>query len=389
MRIMFVVPSINLETGGTSKATLTLAKELVTRGQQVEIFTTCWPNLQMQTSHQLEQDGVLIRVFPASTLPGLRHVPYSRLLLQAVRNELKRFDFFLAASLWNPLISSTMAIFRQNNVPYAVSPHGMLDPLVFARHRLLKSCWAAFWERRNVEAANLIIFNSRREQAKAKNKGWNLRRMLVIPHSIDLSAGRALPPRNQLDQTYSALAGKQVVAFVGRINWVKNIDLLIAAAALLCNRGEPVALVCAGPDSEGYQAQLERIAREFGIEENVLFTGMLQGDKLQAVFARADVVALVSRKENFGLSAAEALAAGIPIVLSDGVDMGEAWPSPPVWRVEQNASSIADGLSAALEYARLNGLPAETARNLASREWNASHCDRLIGSFESLLAERS
>ena len=386
MRIMFVVPSINLETGGTSKATLTLARELVAKGQQVEIFTTCWPNLQMQTCCSIEQDGVPIRIFPATTLPGLGHVPYSRSLLRAVRNELDHFDFFLAASLWNPLISHTMMLFRRYQVRYAVSPHGMLDPLVFARHRFLKSCWAAFWERRNVEEADLLIFNSQREEDKARTKGWHLRRSVVIPHSIDLSAGDVMPSANLLDLEYPALKGRKVVAFVGRINWVKNLDRLIAAIALIRKTGVDVALVCAGPDSDGYQKQLERIAEDLGIGSSVIFTGMLHGEKLRSVFARADIVSLVSRKENFGLSAAEALAAGVPVVLSDGVDMGEDWPTPPVWRVKQDERSIANGILAALEYAHGAGTPVEAARELAQREWGTSHSDRLIGSFESVLA---
>jgi glycosyltransferase involved in cell wall biosynthesis len=217
-------------------------------------------------------------------------------------------------------------------------------------------------------------------------KGWQLRRSVVIPHSIDLSAGHEMPSRNHLEQEYPTLVGKQVVAFIGRINWVKNLDCLIAAVGLIHKEGFNIALVCAGPDSEGYQKQLERIAADLGISSSVLFTGMLHGEQLQSVFARADVVSLVSRKENFGLSAAEALAAGVPIVLSDGVDMGEDWPTPPVWRVKQDERSIADGLLAALEYARSAGTPTKAARDLAQREWGTSHSDLLIGSFESVLA---
>ncbi len=389
MRIMFVVPSINLETGGTSKATLTLAKDLIGRGQQVEIYTTCWPNLQMQVGESIDQEGIPIRIFPATTIPGLDHVPYSRALLRAIRSDLMRFDVFLAASLWNPLITHAMAVFRKNRVPYAVMPHGMMDPLVFARHRFMKSCWAAMWEQRNIEDADLIIFNSHREEAKARTKGWRLRRTVILPHSIDLSIGQILPSRKQLEQRYPCLIDKQVVAFVGRINWVKNLDLLIKAVAQLCKNDLNVALVCAGPDTDGYQPRLERLARDLNISDRVLFTGMLHGEQLQSVFARADVVSLVSQKENFGLSAAEALAAGIPIVLSDGVDMGEDWTSPPVWRVSQDEISIANGLAAALHYARTTGLPTESALDLARREWGKSHSDRLIGSFESVLSSQS
>jgi glycosyltransferase involved in cell wall biosynthesis len=99
-------------------------------------------------------------------------------------------------------------------------------------------------------------------------------------------------------------------------------------------------------------------------------------------------VALVSRKENFGMSAAEALSAGIPIVLSDGVDMGKHWSAPPVWRVEQNVESIAQGLIAALTYARETGAPCLAARQLADVEWKRLRIETLIEAYQTILDER-
>lgn len=127
-------------------------------------------------------------------------------------------------------------------------------------------------------------------------------------------------------------------------------------------------------------------ARE--IAEHVVFTGLLESDALKAVYARADVVALVSRKENFGLAAAEALSAGVPVVLSDGVDMGQHWTAPPVWRVAQNVGAIAGGLAAALAYANETGVPCASARHLADREWGTSATERLSEAYESILAAR-
>ena len=381
---MLVVPSINRETGGPAKSNLSLATDLNRLGHHVEIFSTDWPAAQAEEEKVIEQDGVTIRLFPATNIPGLGHVPYSRGLIRAVRSEMGRFDFFHVASLWNPLVSHTIKILRRRRVPYAVTAHGMMDPVVFARNRILKSLWAWLWERSNVEGATLVIFNSRREEAKAKSKGWRMRRTLVVPHSINLSAGLNLPPRNQLEQSYPSLIGKTVVAFIGRVNWVKNIDLLIAAIAHLRKQGLNVALVCAGPDSDDYQKVLESLAIELGVREHILFTGMLEDAELQAVFARADVAALISKKENFGLSAAEALGAGIPVVLSDGVDMGENWTAPPVWRVEQDERAIAAGISAALDCSQKTGLPGQLARELACREFDVKNHVQLAQTLESI-----
>jgi len=378
---------MNLITGGPAKSDMKLALNLAELGHEVEVFSTWWPHIKMPCDTMSEQNRVLLRLFPITTIPGLAHLPYSYALLRAVREEFGRFDICHAFSLWNPLISHTMTLFRQQQVPYALTPHGMMDPVVFARHRAFKWCWARLWERRNVEAADLIQFTSERERTKAERQGWHLRKTLVLPHSIEVSKGQNLPPRTQLEQTYPQLVEKEVIAFVGRINWVKNLDLLIQAVAILRKEGRNVALVCAGPDSDNHQTYLERKAEALGIGDLVLFTGFLEGAALRAVFGRADVVALVSRKENFGLSAAEALAEGIPVVLSNGVDMGEHWTAPPVWRAEETATSIADGLGRALSYSRRVGLPAREARELAQREWGTSSVSGLVKSYERIIAE--
>ncbi|WP_295436366.1 glycosyltransferase [uncultured Thiodictyon sp.] len=386
MRILHVLPSINPVTGGPAKSVLLQLKGLARLGHYVELFTTNWPEIDGDAVEQvLEQDGVIVRVFPATQLWPLTQVPYSRGLIASVREARGRFDIYIASSLWNPLITHTLALYRRYGLPYSIYCHGMLDPVVFARHRVGKWVWAQLWERRNVEEAELIYFTTAGERQKAQAQGWRLRRPFVMAIDVDVSVGLTLPPRTRLERDYPWLAGKDVVAFVGRINWVKNLDLLVSALEQVRRLGRDAVLLCVGPDSDGSRKVLERQALELGIADKVAFTGLLMGEDLMAVYARADVVALVSRKENFGLAAAEALAAGVPVVLSDGVDMGPDWVAPPVWRVRQNVGSIAEGLIGALIYAQETGAPSATARQLAQREWGASQIQSLADAYEAIV----
>ncbi len=389
MRILHVLPSINPATGGPAKSIPLQLRALARLGHHVEMYTTNWPNIDTpEMGTAVEQDGVIVSRFPATPIWPLRHVPYSRPLIAAVQAARHNFDFYRASSLWNPLITHTMALFRRYQLPYAITCHGMLDPLVFARHRAAKWCWGQAFERDNVEAAELIHFTSEQERDKALRCGWRLRRTLVMPINVDIDAGLNLPQRSVLETDYPQLAGKELIVFVGRINWVKNLDLLVSALAQVRGCGRDALLLCVGPDSDNHRARLEQQAIELGIAQHLVFTGLLEGEALKAVFARADVVALVSRKENFGLAAAEALAAGVPVVLSDGVDMGKDWVAPPVWRVAQNPESIAQGLVAALRHSRQVGIPCPSALALAQREWGASPVGKLANLFEEVLAER-
>ena len=129
MRVLHVLPSINPVTGGTVTATLLQTAGLARLGHEVELFTTRWPAFETDKS-TFEHDGVKVRVFPASTNWPLGHVPYSRDLIAAVRDACGGFDMYHAHSLWNPLITRATNIFRAAGLPYAISCHGMLDPVV-------------------------------------------------------------------------------------------------------------------------------------------------------------------------------------------------------------------------------------------------------------------
>jgi glycosyltransferase involved in cell wall biosynthesis len=389
MRILHVLPSINSVTGGPSKSIPLQLKGLARLGHHVEMYTTNWPLIEPAGSVRvLEQDGVIVRVFAATPIPLLSHVPYSRGLIAALLAARNGFDMYHASSLWNPLITHAMTLFRRYGLPYAITTHGMLDPLVFARHRFAKWCWGQALERANVEGAEGIQFTSAHEMQKALLCGWQIRRKLVMAINVDTAAGLDLPHRSRLETDYPQLKGKELILFVGRINWVKNLDLLVAALARVREGGRDAVLLCVGPDSDDHRAELEKQAAGLGVGGQVIFTDLLEKDALKAAFARADIAALVSRKENFGLAAAEALSAGVPVVLSDGVDMGEGWGAPPVWRVAQNPESIAQGLSAALAYSRDSGVPCAAARQLAALEWGESPIMKLEDMYKSILEAR-
>ena len=271
MRILHVLPSLNRITGGPANSIPLQLRALARLGHYVEMFTTEWPEFDTGPAERVwEQSGVIVRVFPATPIWPLNHLPYSRSLIAAVRGARGRFDMYHASSLWNPLITHTMALFRRYRLPYAITCHGMLDPIVFARHRVPKWFWGQLWERRNVEEADLIHFTSEQERLKAQTQDWRLRRTVVVPVAIDTEAGLILPPRTRLERDYPQLAGKQVIAFVGRINWVKNLDLLVAALARVRRQAPDAVLLCVGPDSDGLRKVLEQQAGRTWASESSL-----------------------------------------------------------------------------------------------------------------------
>jgi len=393
VRILHVLPSLSSETGGPAQSVPRLCKAIGKAGNEVVLYSTFWPKYDPSLSPEGSEkagDGFTIKIFPIKPSRVTGNLPHSPALLKSLRNHCMEFDMVVNHSLWNPIASSAMRILRHNLAIYAVMAHGMLDPVVLRRNRWKKIPWAFLWERRNVENAALIVLNTPAEERKARQSGWSLRRTFIFPHIVELQDWKVLPPRSQFEMQFPQVRGSEVILFAGRINWVKNLDKLIEALAIVRQTRPSAVLVCVGPDNNGYRVELERRAQALGIHQHILFTGLLDGEDLKAAYARGDVFALVSQKENFGLAAADALASGLPTVVSEGVDSCQDWVSEgPVRRVSPTPEAIATALIDLLERSASLGLPDPEAQKLAEREWGESRILPLIATCQSLLPEKN
>jgi glycosyltransferase involved in cell wall biosynthesis len=372
LHILHIIPSLALETGGPSKSVFRICKALADEGNEIALFTTIWPNKVANIEFPLEEfrDGVRVRTFSSAPNFLTSNLPRSKTLLRAIQKCSKDFDLAITHSLWNPLATFAMRELRRNKLPYCLMPHGMLDPLVFRKNRWKKLPWLYLWERKNVEEASLIIFNTKAEENKARQIGWGFEKTFIFPHIIDLQEWKELPPRITFEDQFSQVKGREVILYVGRINWVKNLNKLIEAFAIIHRVRPSAMLVFVGPDSDGNRKKLEKQAHALGVQESLLFAGMLDKRGLKMAYARGDVLALVSQKENFGLVVAEALAAGLPVVLSEGVDLGWNWESRGAMRrVAPDAKPIAEAILDLLERSATLGLPDKEARALAEQTW--------------------
>lgn len=394
MRILNILPSLAPETGGPVTGVQKICKAFAAAGTEVVLFTTGWPKNDSAALPPMEDVEEGFKIVKFSSRPSwlTSRLPRSPDLIEAVKHRSCDFDIIIIHSLWNPLVTFVMRELRQMGLRYCLMPHGMLDPVVLKRNRWKKLPWMYLWERANVEAASLMIFNTEAEKGKVLQTGWCFRQTFVFPHIVDLSEWRELPSRSLFESEFPHVKGREVVLFVGRINWVKNLDRLLEALAIVHRTRPSAMLVCVGPDSDGYRSKLEKYAQTLGIQESLLFTGMLNSEEIKTAYSRGDVLALVSQKENFGLVAAEALACGLPVVLSEGVDIGKDLPQGgPVRCVQPIPGKIAEAIIEMLERSTSQGLPDPHARALAEKVWGDSNSSvkQLINTFEAIIAEQA
>jgi glycosyltransferase involved in cell wall biosynthesis len=297
-----------------------MSAALAARGHRVDIFTTDQDGggrLDVPTDVPIVRRGVTIRYFRS----GIRRLwPLSLPLCRALSRDIPRFDLVHIHSLYLSHGAIAGHYCRKFGVPYIVRPHGTLDPFLREQHRLRKAIYEALIERRNMEHSAAIHFTAEEERRLAL-RYIGKSRSFVVPLGIYPEEYKTLPPRGTFRRQFPDVGARRIVLHLGRIHFKKGLDVLVDAFSLLAATRDDVQLVLAGPDDDGYGNQIRRRIESHGLSARVTFTGMLHGEIKLAALADADVFALPSYTENFGISVVEAMACGLPIVISKNVNI--------------------------------------------------------------------
>jgi glycosyltransferase involved in cell wall biosynthesis len=323
MRLLHVVPTYLPATryGGPIRSVHGLCAALAACGHDVHVFTTNVDgpgDSAVPLGRPVAMDGVTVWYFPSDRL---RRLFWSPPMAQALRRDIPGFDLVHLHSvfLWPTWAAARAA--RRNGLPYVLSPRGMLvRDLVRRKSRWLKTTWIEMIERRTIEQASGIHLTSCLEADELNAFGFRLPPVRVIANGIDvpIDAERAEELSPDIRQ---ALDGGAYVLYLGRLSWKKGLDKLICAAA-----AEPrLRLVIAGNDDERHLPQVHEWIAQAGIAQRAtVLARFVTGADKAALLAGAAVFALPSVSENFGIAALEAMAAGCPVLTTEGVGLAAA-----------------------------------------------------------------
>ncbi len=344
MRILHVVPTYYpaVRYGGTIRAVHELALAQAALGHDVCAFTTNVDGpgcSDVPLGVPVNMGGVKVSYF--STGAG-RRIYRSPAMGQALDEALPRFDIAHLHSVYLWPTAKAARTARRLGIPYVLAPHGMLaGDLIRRKSATIKRAWIAMFERSNVNAAAAIHVTSDAEADELLKLGFRPRHTAIVPNGVEPP-----PPCNP-----SPASAKPYVLFLGRVNWKKGLDRLIPAIRHLPD----TELVVAGNDEENYQPRMEALARETGVAERVRFIGAVGDTEKWRLIAGAQLLALPSYNENFGIVVLEAMAAGCPVVVTPEVGLAAAVR-------ESGAGLVVPGTPAALAEAMGTLLADETMR---------------------------
>ena len=338
LRILHVVPTYLPATryGGPIVSVHGLACAQAALGADVSVLTTSVDgdnDSNVAHGQACMLDGVKVWYFRPR---WFRRLYFSWAMRQWLQANITAFDVVHLHSVF--LFPTNMAarLCSAAGIPYVIAPRGMLVPeLISGKRRFLKTAWIRLFERRTLKNAACFHATSSLELNDAYRLGVPVQNPCVIENGVALPKQRDWPAPMHIPY----------VLYLGRLAWKKNLDLLIEACSTLAN----VHLVLAGAaDQDSIMSDLQMLANRLNSHSRVTFLGELKGDEKWAWIQHARVLALVSKNENFGNAAAEALCFGTPVVLSTGVGLAVATSAADAgWICEATVESIRAAIDAA------------------------------------------
>lgn len=316
MKILQIVQTLDPSLGGVTSAVLALSRGLAHRGHKIDALT-----LDSPTASWLGEIDLTVHALGG----GRTGYQYSKNLLPWLREHGGGYDCVIVNGLWQYLGLAVWRRYAGTATPYYVFPHGMLDPWfkkAFPLKHLKKWLYWPWAEYRVLRDAAAVIFTSEEERVQARKSFWLYRcREAVSPLGVESPPTTSPQAKEKFPGIYPQLQNKRVLLFLGRLHPKKGCDLLIEALARASDPESSVALILAGPDQVGWEQNLRALVARLDLTSRVVFAGMLEGEMKQAAFAGADAFILPSHQENFGMSVVEALAAGLPVLISDRVNI--------------------------------------------------------------------
>lgn len=342
--LIHVVPSIAKEASGPSYSVTRLCSELLAQGQDVTLAVLDWAPITLSPP--------FLKTFPLGFGPRrLGRSPTMRHWLASAacygeNSLIHNHSLWMMPNVYPGLVSS------RNGLPLIVSPRGTLSEWAFSSGSKFKKVFWPLLQKPALQATTCFHATANSEYEDIRRMGFR-QPVAVIPNGVDIP-----PPKHTSNKEIRTLL------FLGRIHPVKGVDKLLNAWRVVSPRFPEWQLRIAGPDNGGYLERMKSLAAELKLAR-VEFSGALYGEAKLRAYRDSALFVLPTHSENFGMTVAEALAAGTPAIVSKGAPWGGLMNEGAGWWIGRGL----DPLVACLEVALATPRETLTAMGQNGRVW--------------------
>jgi glycosyltransferase involved in cell wall biosynthesis len=358
LRVLHVVPALAMRYGGPSTATIGMCRALEAEGVRATIASTDadgQDRLPVPIGRLQDYEGVPSIFFEQV---GPESFKWSPLLGRWLRQHVGGFDLVHIHAVLSHASLAAASACRRAGVPYLMRPLGTLDPWSLSQHAIRKRVLLALSGRRALRGAACMHYTSADEERRSRQALPWLPPGVVLPLGIDseLFTDGIIPEPKE----------RPYVLALCRLDPKKGIDVLIRAFHEAGPRAPEWRLVIAGDGGPTYVAELTALAQSGAAASQITFCGWIDGEARRTWLRGATLFALPSLQENFGLSVVQAMAAGVPVIVSPGVGLAsEIEQAEAGWCVPRDR--FGPGLAAAMADRDACGTRGQRARRYAER----------------------
>ncbi len=337
--------------GGTPFTAHSVAKTLIRQGHDVLAITTG----DGESDHVpvLDRETIWDDVPVIYCSRRKNVIPfYAPDLAQTVAHYVPTYHVATIRSSWTHVGPTAANECRRRHMPYLAYPEGNFDAWAMQRGRLKKRAFWLLYDRAYFRGAAAIVALTAAEADDIRRMGLT-NRIEVIPNGINPEIFDESATRSEIETHLPRLRGRRWVLYLGRLHPKKGLTDLISAFSAVRRTCPDALLVIAGFDEGGYRRILERQIAEAQMQESVALIGPVEGKRKAGLLKESEMLALPSYSEGFPFVVLEALACGLPVVLSAECHIPEVSQVGAGIELPHVASSLAQGMIELLSDARL------------------------------------
>jgi glycosyltransferase involved in cell wall biosynthesis len=315
MRILHVIRGLT-NSSGTTHIVGPLAEEQARLGHEVSVYY-----VEKGTAAPVAPDPELVAgsCFPITALGG--HPGFSLPLARHIDDTIQGFDVVHIHAVWNFPTYCAMRGAGRAGVPYIVAPQGSLEPWALAAGSWQRRLYARHLEKPLLNRASRLQALTRAEAQQFRAFGLHVP-AVVIPNGV--RPDWLTMPRRSLAADLGLAQGTRALLSLSRLHPKKGIDILLRGfAGLTCEHPDVVLAIAGGDGGSGYADELRRLAAGLSIADRCRFLGEVRGEDKRRVLAGADAFALASHSEGLPVAVLEAMAAGLPVLVTPGCNLPE------------------------------------------------------------------
>lgn len=325
LEILCVVPSYfpALQFGGPIVSVHNMNKTLAQSGVSITVYTTNVGSRQhIKSNAETIIDEVKIIYFGFSRFfefLGSTGWQFSWSLKSALKNNIHSFDLIYFPAVWNFPTAIAAHYCRKYDKPYIIAPRGTLYPYTIKKKAWKKWPYYHLITKRDLNKAAAIHYTTIDEREKCHNFLNLKNKSFVVPNGIDLSDFERLPKKEILRNYYPQLKNKKIILFLGRLDRKKGLDILVKAYKQIIKNYSDVHLFIVGEGTGNLKEEIKQWLAKEDLLDCVTFAGFLSNEKRLMAFSGSDVFVLPSYSENFGMAVIEAMACGLPVIITKEV----------------------------------------------------------------------